>query len=1014
MDKQRFFVDMDGTVAVFKEVDTLETLYEEGYFKTLAPIPNVINAVKEIIKNYPNIEVNILSALPSDSKYAATEKDEWLDKYLPEVDKNHRIFTICGEDKKNFIEGGVRETDFLLDDYTKNLTLWQPPARGIKILNGINHSNGTWQHDRIKNTKSSKELAKNIVDIMQHGKQILDDNNKNSERSLTMENEKGMLNLEKINRKVPEATISFYVAECMEFTSLGEYHENINTIEEAINIYNSIPGERANGGKGIGLVIHDNNDDFYNESEYGIFINGHIDTLMTDTWSGSDYFKNNSYIKKAITDLKRYFSIEKFTSNLSRNAVAKMAVLQLGEGEENHYKRFTDFNRLKELPNAESYEIVYLENLDQDTFTLKKSETYLENVFEKFNRLHPNNYYGHSLSVGDVIVFTEDGINFHSHFVDDIGFVKLDAFVNDKIQTRISNSLTIREEYESLNDMYKSDKSSMNTDLKNRFEYLKNEYIDLFEFVDKRKEHEEVDTPIISKKINLKEIDVNYRGDYYPNYEITNSEDRSVLIQKFAIRLDNFIYDYDTYGYWDTIGSDADDRITEQNRLTQDIENGNIRSYSDQIKAMLEDNDNETEIIELNEMLNELEGFSENEPIDINEQIQEKFFISSDSLSNISSDSNIDKILEDLKKGVAGLMTGDRYKRLLDFMGSIHEYSLNNLFLIAAQKPDATVVGSFNFWKKNNRFVIKGEHGIKIIAPVTKNKTVDEPILDKDKNPIKNIDESIKMQTIQKPYISGFKLATVFDLSQTNGEPIPKLIKELSGHSSIAEKLINTITSISKIPIEYGNTASANGYYSPKEQKIVLKEGMSNAQTAKTLIHEFTHSKLHNDLSDYRLNRSSYEIEAESTAYVVSKHFGLDTSEYSFGYITSWANGKGIDEYEKSLNIVKKTSQDIIKSIENVLEKEYTHILQHTKQNISQKIKVAGFKATDNVVNNIIKLDKLLGKEHSIIDLKNLQTADNLLDNREAKNLVNSICNEFKTQEIETKTVDLSNIEPMD
>lgn len=173
--KQRLFVDMDGTLAVFKPVDEMETLYEEGYFLNLTPQENVVEAIRKIVAEHPEIEVNILSAYLTDSKYALQEKNEWLDKYLPEIDKNHRIFVPCGTDKKEGIREGIRSNDFLLDDYTKNLNEWQPPARGIKLLNGINHTRGTWPYDRLRHDRESKTLASCIVSIMRDEKQIFDE-----------------------------------------------------------------------------------------------------------------------------------------------------------------------------------------------------------------------------------------------------------------------------------------------------------------------------------------------------------------------------------------------------------------------------------------------------------------------------------------------------------------------------------------------------------------------------------------------------------------------------------------------------------------------------------------------------------------------------------------------------------------------------------------------------------------------------------------------------------------------
>lgn len=172
--KKRLFIDMDGTLAVFNPVNTLEKLYEPGYFKDLEPIQSVLEAVKIIKRQAPEIEVNILSAYLSDSPYALDEKNAWLDRYLPEIGMENRIFPPCGADKKVYIPGGAHETDYLLDDYTYNLQQWEPPAHGIKLLNGINHTRGTWQHDRLRFDKSSQRLADDIISIINGHEQIRD------------------------------------------------------------------------------------------------------------------------------------------------------------------------------------------------------------------------------------------------------------------------------------------------------------------------------------------------------------------------------------------------------------------------------------------------------------------------------------------------------------------------------------------------------------------------------------------------------------------------------------------------------------------------------------------------------------------------------------------------------------------------------------------------------------------------------------------------------------------------
>lgn len=170
---QRLFVDMDGTLAVFQPVTKLETLYEQGYFFDLKPNLDVVTAIRNIATDH-SVEVYILSSVLSDSVYALAEKNAWLDKYLPEIPRDHRVFPPCGQDKKDYIPDGVRRDDYLLDDYTNNLLLWQPPARGIKLLNGINHSSGTWKYDRIRYDKPAATIADDILSVMQGELHIFD------------------------------------------------------------------------------------------------------------------------------------------------------------------------------------------------------------------------------------------------------------------------------------------------------------------------------------------------------------------------------------------------------------------------------------------------------------------------------------------------------------------------------------------------------------------------------------------------------------------------------------------------------------------------------------------------------------------------------------------------------------------------------------------------------------------------------------------------------------------------
>lgn len=169
----RLFVDLDGTCAQWNAVAE-ERLFEEGYYRNLAPYKNVVAAVNHIVEAHPEIEVFVLSKYLTESKYALNEKDEWVSEHLPGIDKDHRIFVPYEKDKRDMIPDQLKETDYLLDDYTKNFDNWQPPARGIKLLNGINHTKGTWQDNRISLMRNPKDLANCIVNIIEKGEKVED------------------------------------------------------------------------------------------------------------------------------------------------------------------------------------------------------------------------------------------------------------------------------------------------------------------------------------------------------------------------------------------------------------------------------------------------------------------------------------------------------------------------------------------------------------------------------------------------------------------------------------------------------------------------------------------------------------------------------------------------------------------------------------------------------------------------------------------------------------------------
>ncbi len=230
---------------------------------------------------------------------------------------------------------------------------------------------------------------------------------------------------------------------------------------------------------------------------------------------------------------------------------------------------------------------------------------------------------------------------------------------------------------------------------------------------------------------------------------------------------------------------------------------------------------------------------------------QNKFTEIQEKLSSIDKTSDIKEILNNLKEGIKDVISSGKYQNYLNYMSSFYTYSVNNTLLIWFQKPEATLVGSYGFWQQKNRYIKKDEHGIKILAPTTGKREIEKQILDKYGNPVLGDNNTPLTKKEPLTVITGFKWTTVFDISQTKGDPVPSLLSQLEGNSKESEKLINVIQQISVYPIRFGDTGRANGYFDNNE--IVIKENMSSDQTAKTMMHEYTHSELHNDLKDYAI-----------------------------------------------------------------------------------------------------------------------------------------------------------------
>lgn len=297
----------------------------------------------------------------------------------------------------------------------------------------------------------------------------------------------------------------------------------------------------------------------------------------------------------------------------------------------------------------------------------------------------------------------------------------------------------------------------------------------------------------------------------------------------------------------------------------------------------------------------------------------------------LTSENPADKLKEitdRLESGIQDIFNSEQYANYLNTLSKFHNYSLNNTILIAMQKPDATHVAGFNTWKNEfERNVIKGQKGIKIIAPSPYKVKVQQEKTDPDTGkPVIGADgKPITEETERK--IPAYKVVSVFDVSQTEGKELPTIgVDTLTGSVEQYNNFFVALEKTSLVPIAFENIeGGANGYYHLEDKRIAINEGMSELQTLKTAIHEIAHSRLHDiDLNapaeeqdeHPRPNRKTREVQAESIAYTVCQHYGLDTSDYSFGYVAGWSSGKELTELKASLETIRTAAAELIKDID--------------------------------------------------------------------------------------------------
>ena len=295
-------------------------------------------------------------------------------------------------------------------------------------------------------------------------------------------------------------------------------------------------------------------------------------------------------------------------------------------------------------------------------------------------------------------------------------------------------------------------------------------------------------------------------------------------------------------------------------------------------------------------------------------------------LNSQNSADRMKEITDRLETGIQELFESERYKAYLTSMAKFHSYSFNNTLLIAMQ--GGQLVAGYNKWRDDfHRNVKRGEKGIKILAPAPYKAKKEVPKLDEQGKPVMDKDGK-PLTEVQETQVPAFKIVSVFDVSQTEGEPLPSIgVDELAGNVEQYEDFFKALEQTSPVPMAFEDIpGGSHGYYHLTEKRIAIQENMSELQTLKTAIHEIAHAKLHaidpeapvTEQAD-RPDSRTREVQAESVAYAVCQHYGLDTSDYSFGYVAGWSSGKDLKELRASLETIRATAHELITAIDGHL-----------------------------------------------------------------------------------------------
>lgn len=347
------------------------------------------------------------------------------------------------------------------------------------------------------------------------------------------------------------------------------------------------------------------------------------------------------------------------------------------------------------------------------------------------------------------------------------------------------------------------------------------------------------------------------------------------------------------------------------------------------------------------------------------------------------------EITDSIEQGIKDLFESEKYKQYLRTMSRFHRYSVNNTLLIAMQRPDATHIAGFSNWRNQfGRHVRKGEKGIQIIAPTPYKKKIDAVKLDPDtKAPVLDQNGNAVMEEIEIK-IPMFRVVSVFDVSQTEGRPLPEVVSDLTGNVQQYDAFMEALRRASPVPVSIEPIVpTTDGYFSLTEQAITIRAGMSEVQTVCATVHEIAHAKLHNyDISNTQSEQSeelpkkdqrTKEVEAESIAYAVCQYYGIETAENSFGYIAGWSKGKELSELRASLETINQTASELIDDIDRRFmqlceERGIENALKNAEMSLEDD-----YGMIDGIINNGQKHmeEKLMDHRPSV--LQQLQTTKN-------------------------------------